>query len=147
VEGGTGPVEVLGLLNDAGANGIAFDVAEGGVEVGSAEGAGEEAVLPEVACAESAGIKVLSVAAVGATESGGQGVGSVGDDDEVDVVGHEAVGEDAEARMGRVQAEEFEVDLAVGVVEEDKLAIGAALSDVMGDAWFDAAGESGHTWK
>jgi hypothetical protein len=39
-------------VNEAGADGIAFDVADGGPGVGVIERAGEEAILPEVAAAD-----------------------------------------------------------------------------------------------
>jgi hypothetical protein len=62
----------------------------------------------------------------------------------VNVVGHEAIGEDAEAGVRVKLAEEVEVEGVVTVVEEDLLAAVAALGDVVGDVWEDDSGDAGH---
>ena len=141
---GARPLVLFGLLGHAGADGVEFDVGEGADEVGFGEGARVEAVLPEVSGAAAAGIDHLGVAAVGAAEEDGEGVFAVGDGDEVDVVGHEAVGEEADAGVGEVGGEEVEVDTAVGLGEEDVLVVGAALGDVVGATWEDDASISWH---
>lgn len=144
VGSGAGPLVLFGLLDHAGADGVEFDVGEGADEVGFGEGAGVEAVLPEVAGAVAAGIDHLGVAAVGAAEEDGEGVLVFGDGDEVDVIGHEAEGEEADAGVWEVGGEEVEVDAAVGLGEEDVLVVGAALGDVVGAAWEDDASISWH---
>ena len=62
----------------------------------------------------------------------------------MDVVGHEAVGEDADAAGVEVFAEELEVEFAVAYGEEDVLAVGSALGDVIRQSGGDDAGVSWH---
>jgi hypothetical protein len=103
-----------------------------------------EAVLPEVAAAVAAGVDHLGVAAVCAAEEDGEGVLVFGDGDEVDVIGHEAEGEEADACVGEVGGEVVEVDAAVGLGEEDVLVVGAALGDVVGATGEDDTSISWH---
>jgi len=63
----------------------------------------------------------------------------VGDGDQVQVVGHQTVAEQAELFAAAELAQAFEVEAAVVVEQEDVLAIVAALGDVMGAAWDDDA--------
>ncbi len=64
-----------------------------GEQVGAVEGAGGEALLPEMAAAAVAAVEPLRILAVGLTQGAGEGVGPLGDGDEVDVVRHEAIAE------------------------------------------------------
>jgi hypothetical protein len=50
----------------------------------------------------------------------------------MNVIRHEAVGENAEIRLAGGGAEQIEIDLAVGICEKDGLAVGSALRNVMG---------------
>ncbi|MFM2124335.1 MAG: hypothetical protein RL328_786 [Acidobacteriota bacterium] len=103
-----------------------------------------EAGLPEVAGAALADVDGLGVAAVDAAHEDGEGVFAVGDCDEVDVVGHEAVGEEADAAGVEVFAEELQVEFAVAYGEEDVLAVGSALGDVIGQSGGDDSRISWH---
>lgn len=141
---GARPLILFGFLDHAGADGVEFDVGEGAVEVGFGQGAAVVAVLPEVAGAVALGVDHLGVAAVGAAEEDGEGVFVFGDGDEMDVVGHLAPGEEADLGVGEIFAEQAEVGGVIGVTEEDALAVGAALDDVIGDSGEDTAGISGH---
>ncbi len=106
VNGGAGPAVVGRGGDHVGAAGICLDIAQADPEVGSfGHGAGVEAGLPEVARASFADVEGLRVAAVGASQKDGEGVLTAGDDDEADVVGHEAAGEDAGAGTLYVVAE------------------------------------------
>src|ERR1700722_10875416 len=62
----------------------------------------------------------------------------------MDVIRHEAVGQNVEARVAGRAAEQIEIDLAVGVGEKDALAVGSALRDVMRKADGDRTGKSRH---
>ncbi len=64
--------------------------------------------------------------------------------DEVHMVGHQAVGQNADIVRADVVAEDGEVDAAVGIGEEDVLAEVAALGDMMSHAGNDDAGETRH---
>ena len=61
----------------------------------------------------------------------GFAVDLVGDGDEVDVIGHETVAENAEAGWDGALCEKVKVSRAVLVGEEDVLAVVSALGDVM----------------
>ncbi len=152
VSGGARPGVVRGGGDHVGAAGICLDIAQTDPEVGSfGHRAGVEAGLPEVACASFADVEGLSVAAVGASKKDGEGVLTAGDDDEVDVVGHEAVGEDAGAGILDVVADEAEVEGAVGGGKENSLAIRAPLRNMIGESRGDDSGVAWHrrdsVWK
>ena len=64
--------------------------------------------------------------------------------DQVDMVGRQAVAEDAEGVLAALAVEGLEVEEAVGVGAEDGLAVVAALGDVVRGAGQDAAFFAGH---
>ena len=144
VGGGAGPGVSPRDADHAGADGVALDVTHGGEEVAGIEGAGVEAVLPEVAGAGVHAVDVLGVSQVGTADGLGKGVVVVRRGYEVDMVGHEAVAEHVEGEAGGLLGEGFEVEAAVGVGEEDVLAVVAALDDVVRRAGRDDAGGAGH---
>ena len=109
-----------------------------------AEGAGEEAVLPEVSAGAVQAVEALGVDAVGTSEGLGERVGALGDGDEMNVIGQQAVAEQGDAVDGALAAQGVEVEAAVVVGEQDVLAVVATLGDVVGDSWSDEAGFSGH---
>jgi hypothetical protein len=63
----------------------------------------------------------------------------------MNMIRHEAVGQDAEARVAGAGAEQVEVDLAVGAGEEDALAVGSTLRHVMGRTNGDGSCKSRHS--
>lgn len=144
VEGGGGPGEGGGVVNHAGTEGVALDVAEGGEEVAETEDAGVVAGLPEAAFADEAAVEVGGVAAVDALHEAGDvaGVGGAGED--VVVVGHEAVCEDADLAELGVFGDELEEDAAISVGVEGWLAVVAALGEVEVVAWRGETRFSGH---
>ena len=101
--------------------------------------------MPEVAGAAAFGIPILGVAAVDPPEEDCEGVLALGDDDPVDVVDHEAPGEDAGLGVWELGGEELEVGVAVLGGVEDGLAVYSALGDVVGEVGEDAAWISRHT--
>src|SRR5580658_10593170 len=108
------------------------------------ERAGIEAILPEVAGATAARVQIVCIAAVGAPEGHGKGIRLIRYGHQVDVIRHEAVGKNAEARLAGGGAQQVEVDLTVGLGEEDAIAVGSTLSYVMGQADGDGTSKSGH---
>jgi hypothetical protein len=145
VGGGTGPWPRGGVRGEAGADGVALDVAQGGPEVVLVHRTGVEAVLPEVAGAAFAGVEILRVAAVSAAQDDGERIRLRGHEDEVDVIGHEAVAEDGDAVVPGVVFEELEVEPVVFGAEVCGLAVVTALGDVVGDAWENQARRTWHT--
>jgi hypothetical protein len=73
-----------------------------------------------------------------------EGVFAFGNSHKMDVIGHEAIADDAYAGTRGVVAQEVQVEAAIVVGEEDWLAVVAALSNVMGNSREDGAGTAGH---
>lgn len=85
-------------------------------------------------------VEAQRVAEVGAADASRQRRGRIGDCDQMQMIGHQAVAEDAELLAAAELAEGGEVEAAVVVEQEDVLAVVAALGDVMraageDDAW------------
>jgi hypothetical protein len=118
--------------NECSANGVALDVAEGGPEVERAQGAGEEAILPEVAAASEAGVKVLGKSAMRPAKGDGQGVVLIRNSNQMNVIRHQAIGQHAEAGGLGVVAEKLFVDFEIAPGVEHALAISSPLGHVGG---------------
>ena len=69
------------------------------------------------------------------------------DGDEVYVVRHQAVSEDANLGVGDLFAKEIEVDEVIGTSPEDHLAGSSTLSNMMRHAGRDKAGSSRHSME
>ena len=109
-----------------------------GFETALVEGAGAGGVV--------VGVPALGVGELEPAHEVGEEVGLVlaGPEDEVEVVGHEDVGEDAEGVTGVGLFEgAFKGDVVGGCVE-DAGAGGGAVEDVVGGVAADAAGFAGH---
>ena len=130
VRAGAGPNVVFGAFGQAGADGVEVDVGQRREQVRGAEGAGEEAVLPQVSAGAVQAVEALGVDAVGASQGLGERVGALGDGDEMNVIGQQTVAEQGDAVDGAFAAQGVEVEAAVVVAEEDVLAVVAALGDV-----------------
>ena len=72
--------------------------------MGVIEGTGIEAVLPDMSGGSVRGVPVGSVAPVSELQSQAEAAGGRGDDDQVDVIGHETIAE---------QGEPVEVDVSL----------------------------------
>ena len=89
----------------------------------------------------------LGVAVIGAADGLGQRIRPGGHGHQVHVAGQEAVAQYLQAEALGLGLEQGEVKLAVGVGEEDLLAVVAALGDVVRDAGNDDAGDTRHGWR
>jgi hypothetical protein len=134
----------LAALDQVSADGIAFDVAQGDPKMPRIQRTGVETALEEMAGPSAACVEIERIAAVGAAQGDGQGRGFVRDGDQVHVIGHQAIGEDAQARLLGVGLKAVEISVAVGVSEEDALLVDAALGDVMRHSHGYGARESSH---
>jgi len=130
--------------DDAGPDGIHLDVAEDEGEAGEGNHTGEEAALPEVAGQAASGVEILGVAAMDTAEEDGHGVGPGGAGEPVDVIGHEAIGQQGEGAVGEMGMSELEVDGAVRRGEKNLLVVVAALSNVKEGTGFDETSIAGH---
>ena len=81
---------------------------------------------------------------MGASDGAGQRIGTLGHDDQVDMVVHQAIAQDLNRVPRGLLGQDFEIHSAVIVDEKDRLTIVAALSDVMGDSRSDDACGAGH---
>ena len=113
VRGGAGPGVIVRIGYHSRPDRVKLGVAQRRSEARRIERAGVESALPDVAGGSVARIEVGGIAPVRVLEREAQGVGARGDDDEVDVVGHEAIADQGEAVEPAVLAEEVEVDEAV----------------------------------
>jgi hypothetical protein len=107
------------------------------------KGAGVETALPDTTTALLRTIYVLGIAKMHGLEYGGKRPGLNWHGDKVDVIGHQAVGEDIESALGSVVPKQTQVSPIVGPDEEDVLASIAALGDVVRDT---RNYDSRHTW-
>jgi len=98
----------------------------------------EIAVLPQVAAAARPDIEVLRIPPVHAAQQHRQRVGSLGEDDEMYVVGHEAPSEQPHLRLDPVLAKQPQVGETIEIDLEDGAPVHAALRDVVRDAVDDA---------
>lgn len=102
----------------------------------TAPGTGSHASLAEV--------DLAAVATVSLAERRAQPVGGFGDEDEVDVIVHQAPAEAGDVRRLAAIGDEGEIGAAIVVGEEHREAAIAALRHMMRDAGDDDAGETGH---
>jgi hypothetical protein len=91
-----------------------------------------------------AGVEIGSVGSVGMLEGEKERIGPRGDDDQVGVVGREAIAGQREAVDSAVVAEKVQVDKAVGIGFEDDPAPITSLGDVVRSIESDDTRETGH---
>ena len=144
---GTRPTVGFGVRHQPGADRIALGIGQRGPEVVAVQGAGEEAVLPEVSGAAGPDVVVLGVTPVDAAQQDGQRVVAFGHGDEMDVVGHQTEAEKPRAGVGEVFGEEAQIGDAVLTRGEGVAPVDAALGDMAGDAGQQRAISSRHVWN
>ena len=96
-------------------------------------------VAPEVALGVAESIDVAGVEALEVLHEAGDGAAPEGFEHEMDVVGHEAKGVDADFVAAGEEVEFVEVKDRVGGAEEGFVALGSALVDVIDLAAFPVA--------
>ena len=107
--------------------------------------AGIEPRLPDVAAGSTAGVPVARVCRIGASQDAGHGVRALGDGQQVDVIGHQAIRPDDQAELAAVLPEHVEVDGAVLIGEKGGLPAISPGGYVVRKARHDNAGETGHS--
>ena len=103
-----------------------------------------EPPLPQVAAAPVEAVDILRVAKVGRADGPGQRPLLVGNRDQMDMVGHQAVSEDLQAILLGLLLQKPQVHPPVLVHEEHGLAVISVLRDVMGIPHGYRSGYSGH---
>jgi hypothetical protein len=126
------PATILGALDQAGAHGVALDVAEHGQKViVLLDGKGAEAALVDVAAAMIMAViaadvsgkqphHVVAQVAVGARPEG-----------KVKMVGHQAISQESHRRAFAGPAEQFEKSGLVAVLAKDAAAAIASIEDMV----------------
>ena len=109
------------------------------------QGAGEEPVLPEVAVAAEPGVGVLCISAVGSAEGLGQRIDLFRDGDPMYVIGHQAMDEQTDLKAFSLPGHKIEVNVAIEVLEEDGLAVDAAMGEVVCEFGQHGSGHAGHS--
>ena len=94
------------------------------------------------ACIDIARIVTMDVA-----EGPAQSILVARDRDDVDVIGHQAIGPDRHLRSRGCFGEQVEIERIVPIFEEHPLAPVAPLGDVVRNAWKDDAREPGHSGR
>lgn len=97
-----------------------------------------------MAAAAPGTIERQSVFGVDARQRAGERILALGHDHQVDMVGHQAVAQEAHAGTRGVMAEKVQVKTPIIWRVEDGSAIIATLGDMMGNARKDDAGSTGH---
>ena len=77
-------------------------------------------------------------------EDEGESFGGMRDDDQVDVIGHEAIAGNGKPMQSGVVTQQVEIDEAVGIAIENELPAITALRDVVGHIDGDYASKAGH---
>ncbi len=140
--GGPGPILCIG--NNPRTYGIEFDVANRGPEMCRVKRARVESPLPQTPAQLLRPVDVLSVAEVDRLEGAGQRLGSLGHDDEMDMIAHQAVGLDSQPMLLGVLAEQLQIAEPIKITEEDILAAITTLSNMVCTTWYDHPGHSWH---
>lgn len=120
--GGRDGTRTCGVNRHPCAHGVKLGIGQRHPQVRSVERAGVETALPHVARGRAASVEIGGVTAVGVLQGKAQGVVALGSSDQVHMVGHEAITEQAEAVHRAVAAQEVEVDEPVGIGLQNELA-------------------------
>ena len=104
-------------------------------EMGGFQRAGEEPVLPHVPHPLLLAILLERILGMGVSERQSDGRSVIGNNDQMNVIGHEAPGQEAQTMAGRVLLEEFQVAQAITVGKENVFPVIASLSNVVRDTW------------
>ncbi len=93
--------------------------------------AGIEAVLPEVPGPVPPRIEIEGVAAMSPAQGDAEGLRLLGNRDQVNVVAHQTIGQDAHLGLRAVFGQAVQVGVPIGVGKEDSLAVDTSLGDVV----------------
>ena len=138
------PWPFLDFLDHPGGDRIVLDIADCGEQVAIVHRVTCEAALEQIAAPALTEIDPSRVEAVRLAESRAQAVGALRDEDQMNVVVHQAPGDAARA-VGRAGIRhEREIGATVFIGEEDRQSAIAALRDMVRDMRDDDASEPGH---
>ena len=140
VRGGARVGIKVGLFGEIRGGGILFDVEQGlGILRGVGDVFGVEVIAPEVSFGALEAVHEAGMVALQVLHEAGDGAAAEGFEHEVDMVGHEAEGVDADVVTASEQVKAIEVEEEVFGFVERVLALGTSLVDVVGLAAFPFA--------
>lgn len=139
-----GPAPVFRPGYKSGPDRVEFDIATGGEEAQLVHRRRFETALPEQAGTLGPTIEVLRVEPVGSANNSRQAQFVLRNQDQMDVIGHEAVGPALDVLCPAGFCQEGEVMSVIVIREEDLLPAVTALRHVVWGAGMDDAGGSGH---
>ncbi len=120
--GSTRPDIIFSPAGQLGSHGIAFHITDGVPEMSVAQDAGIEAILPEMSGDLVFSVEVVGVEAVKVVQAAGESLYCGGDGQVVDVIGHQAVGVEADSVAAGILQQFRKVDPAIRVVSESEYA-------------------------
>ena len=141
---GARPAVILGILNQISANRVLFHISKGDTQVPWRENAGIKPRLPKVAGTVEFGVEILRVTSIHPPHPDREGVATIRYNDEMNVVSHQTIAEQAYARLGYQLLHQIEVDVPIRRRTEDWLFVGTTLRDMVGVAWKSDSGVSCH---
>lgn len=130
--------------HQAGADRVLRDIAYGLPKMVFIHGDGAEPPLPEMARPIVTPVDKVRLLPVRLGEHVAQAVLVAWHDNEMDVIGHQAIGPDCGLRSLRACLDKRKIPRLITVLKKHRLAAVAALRDVMGNIWHNKAGNSGH---
>jgi hypothetical protein len=123
---------------------VEFDIARGGQQVWLIEDEGGEPPLPQMASPPLSEVDHSGVTPMGFADRSTQTVGRLGDSDEVDMVGHQAVRPDLNVVDAARLRHQFQVRLIILIAKERWLAAISPLGEVVRQARYDNPCQSRH---
>jgi len=139
-----GPRIGEGIIHHTGPNGVKLGITQGRPEVRRVQGAGIVSALPQVPGGDVAGVEVSGIASMRVLEGERKRFRSPRDDNQMHVVGHQAIADERETLELAVGPEEVKVDQAVGIGLEYELARVTALCDMIGRIGEKNTGKASH---
>ena len=141
----TAPAVVRGVRHHAGTHRVELDVTHAGEQVGfGVDQRRFVAAVPKRAGTPVGAVEVLDVAAAEGDQQLGDGVGSGGGDQQMDVVGHQHPRMQLAIGLAQGFAEPVQIGEEIVVADEASVAIVPALDDVQRDVVKVDAGTAGH---
>jgi len=141
---GAGMRPVLRLGDQAGSDRIERDIAHRGDQMLLIQGNRAEAPLKQMTGLARPGVHEARIEPVRARQRQSEPSGVGGREDQMHVVGHQAIGPDLDAEFGAGRGEPIAIEGVVLVAEENALAAVASLRDMMRRAGKDDAGDARH---
>jgi len=132
------------LAGESGPHRIPFHMAQCHPSMTRIEGARVVAILPQLAGAPAADVQLMRVASVGAAECHRQRPTLFGHSNQMNVIRHQAMRENSQARLLRRGPRQAQVNLPVRIREEGPLAVRATLRDVVRHSNRDQAWKTCH---